>query len=531
MGIEEGRTPPRGMSRRKFLGRLGAGAASTAVLGSVGNAVATAATTRDGAAMSGAAAGRTDRFTRMFRQPPFALPSAAMETALREIGKPGGMLDAKDDLSKGPVALIVDPALNVGNPNNPTHTAGTTFMGQFLDHDITFDLSSRLGQVTSPEATLNVRTPAFDLDTVYGGGPGASAVLYQPGDPIKLRVESGGRYEDLPRTTDNVAIIADPRNDENLVIAGLQVAFLKFHNAAVDRVRSEGVTDPSEAFAAARRLTTWHYHWMILHEFLPLFIGQQAVNDILARGRRHYTATVPIIPVEFQGAAYRFGHSMVRPSYRVNVTGNGGAPFFGFVFDPSEAGSADPSDLSGGFRAERRFIDWETFFDFGDGQVRPNKKIDTAISTPLFNLPVGTIAKFPGTELGPTSLPQRNLLRHLTWLLPSGQRLAQVMGLPVLSPADLDELSGFGLNLDRSTPLWLYILREAELVADGLHLGPVGGRIVGEVFIGLLQTDPASYLRSAPQWRPTLPTRSGDGDFRMVDFLTLAGVDPQSRAS
>jgi hypothetical protein len=148
------------------------------------------------------------------------------------------------------------------------------------------------------------------------------------------------------------------------------------------------------------------------------------------------------------------------------------------------------------------------------------------LSTPLFNLPLGAIAD--GSL--PTSLPQRNLLRHLTWQLPSGQRIAETMHAPVLSPGDLGELAGYRLGLERSTPLWYYVLREADVMGGGQHLGPVGGRIVGEVIIGLLLADRDSILSPAARgWRPTLPTRAGDGNFRMVDLLTFAGVDPSSR--
>ena len=159
--------------------------------------------------------------------------------------------------------------------------------------------------------------------------------------------------------------------------------------------------------------------------------------------------------------------------------------------------------------------------------MRPNKLIDTRLSTPLFNLPRVTI---PGVG-GPTSLPQRNLLRHFTWELPSGQRIAREMNAPSLSRGDLAELQPYGHDLDSSTPLWYYILKEAEVMEDGRRLGLVGGRIVGEVIIGLLQLSSRSFLASNPRWRPTLPTRNGrvTGDFRMVDFLTFAGVDPTSR--
>lgn len=504
------------------------------ILKSMGIAAASASTfTPISAVLAQSRDTRPDRFGRLFPHlAPFASLSDKVTQALLEIGRPGGMMDAKDALERGPVDLIVDPALSLINKNHPTHTAGVTFVGQFLDHDMTFDAGSRLGVPTEPRRARNSRMPTLNLDSVYGEGPVGSLKLYDPNDRMKLRIESGGLFEDLPRNADKTAIIADPRNDENLMLSGLQAAFIKFHNRAVDYVRSRNRHyEPEDVFDRARRLTTWHYQWIVMHEFLPQIIGQPMVSRILERGRRFYRPDEGegFIPVEFQGAAYRFGHSMVRPSYRANLAGDNGNPFFGLIFAPGQVGAADPIDLSGGARAPRRFVGWQTFFNFGDGAVRPNKLIDTTISTPLFNLPLPTIAGF---SLGsPTSLPQRNLLRHITWQLPSGQSIAREMRVPVLSAADLGDLKGLGVGFETSTPLFFYVLREAQLMASGLTLGPVGGRIVGEVILGLLETDPDSYMSARRSWRPTLPTRSGQvtGEFRMVDFLTFAGVDPGSR--
>jgi hypothetical protein len=517
MSTTEGtETHPR-FTRGSFLKRAGVGAGAVALGTGVGDANFAAP------ARSATVPTSPTAFGRIFPDlPPFAPATAAVQDALKALGAKGGLLDAKDDLSKGPVLLITDPTLSGNNPNNPTHTAGTTFMGQFIDHDITFDTSSSLGVPTDPGTSPNARTPSLDLDSVYGGGPVGSPQLYDSADRDKLRCESGGLFEDLPRTGDGTAIIPDPRNDEHVVIAGMQCAFILFHNNAVDWARAHGSTGAG-TFAQARQLTTWHYQWLVLKEFLPLFVGQGVVDDILKKGRKFYRPAQgqAFIPVEFQGAAYRFGHSMVRPSYRANLKGDNGRPFFGMIFDPAGDGQSDPVDLRGGARAARRFVGWQTFFDFGDGEVKPNKRIDTHISTPLFNLPLGAIASHDQPQV----LPQRNLLRQLTWSLPSGQKIAGEMGVSPLHKADLAELAPYGF--DKSTPLWYYVLKEAEVVADGLTLGPVGGRIVAEVLLGLMQTDPSSFLVQRPNWTPTLT--SAGSSFRMTDFLKFAGVDPASR--
>ncbi len=514
---------PRGHSRRHFLRNLGIGAAGAGAATVAGPFAPKQAKAADLPPIPS----RGDRFSRIFDLPPFADETPAVTDALKHLGERGGIMDAKDKLGAGPVALLTDPSLSTVNRDNPTHTAGTTFFGQFIDHDITFDATSSLGHATDPATTQNVRSAAFDLDSVYGGGPIVDAQLYDPNDQAKLVVESGGLFEDLQRGAGNVAIIGDPRNDENLITAGIQLSALKFHNAVVDDVRPGPSPDQSlDAFANARTLTTWHYQWLVLHQFLPQFVGQDMVDDVLRRGRKIYRPSGEAsIPVEFSGAAYRFGHSMVRPSYRANLSGDkGGKPFFGFIFDPRDDRQRDPDDLRGGYRAKRRYIDWQTFFDFNDGEIKRNKRIDTKISSPLMNLPLPTL---PGGT-GPSSLAQRNLLRHLTWELPSGQAIAAKIHADPLAPGDLDELSQYGVGFEKSTPLWYYVLKEAEVVNDGLHLGPVGGRIVAEVFIGLMQLDQRTWLASQPNWKPKY---GSGGSFTMNDWLTVAGVDPASRAS
>jgi hypothetical protein len=468
------------------------------------------------------------KFGRIFGNlPPFAFDSPSVRAALKELGKLGGPMDPKDVLTAHPVDLILKPEKFVNNPDNPEMTAGMTFLGQFLDHDLTLDITSSLEQQIDPEQIRNFRSPVFELDSVYGQGPDGSPALYDqsvdhgrttllveavPGSEAFTR--DGSVKFDLPRNSQGTPILGDPRNDENLVLSQLHVAMLRFHNAMVVKVKADtGSTNLHEVFTEAQRLVRWHYQWIIVHEFLPLTIGKALTKSILEGGRKFYQwRNAPYIPVEFSVAAYRFGHSQVRPSYRVNFGPNDASQSFALLFNDGLAVNPVALDMRGGTRAPNRFIDWQTFFDFGDGRARNNKRIDTRLSTVLFDLP-----GLPGGE--PQSLATRNLLRHLTFKLPSGQRVAKAMGLKPLAKSDLKDLKP--LHLDDSTPLWFYVLREAEKKGDGKRLGPVGGRIVGEVFIGILEGDPMSYLRQDPDWTPTL----GSNDtFTVVDLLKFAGV-------
>jgi hypothetical protein len=488
---------------------------------------------------------QNDSFTRMFPGlSPFAPATDRIREKAKKLGEKDGVLDAKD-LMTDPIQSILNPAVfSPNNPDNLNMTAGVTFFGQFVDHDLTLDLRSPLLERTNPRRTRNFRTAAFDLDSVYGEGPQEAPELYDrtSGD-IKFRVEAipgsekvsrqGAIRYDLPRDATGSAIIGDSRNDENVIISQFHLAMLRFHNAVVDYLRTEKPeftgASAEQVFEMAQRLVRWHYQWIVLHEFLPLTIGQERVDEIVRGGPRFFNADDsrfrngrgdPQIPIEFSVAAYRFGHSQVRPSYRLNFGPDGGSPFFAFVVDDSlDPNDPDPADLRGGKRAPRRFVDWQTFFDFGDGNSRPNKKIDAKLSTGLFQL-LGSRGPSPGMPAdGIQSLASRNLMRHVNFGLPSGQAVARLLGVQVLTSEQLAELD----DMDHSTPLWFYILKEAELLEDGVHLGPVGGRIVGEVFIALLQGDRTSYLVAEPNWKPIL---SMTGEFHITDLLTFAGVVP-----
>ena len=445
------------------------------------------------------------KFGRLFPALPPSFPS---QEALLALGQSGGVMDPGE----------------AHNQNNPQIPAGFVFLGHFIDHDITFDTTSSLERQNDPEAIKNFRTPVLELDSVYGSGPGATPYLYEK-DNLRLLIDDVAP-RDLPRNSNGTALIGDPRNDENLIIAQLQLAFLKFHNAVVQDETN---------FETAQQLVRWHYQWIVLHEFLPLMVGQEIVDQIYhgncySSGRRFYNwRNEPFIPVEFAVAAYRFGHAQVPARLQVNdvFKANGRADIP--LFDPEEIGDADPDDLSGfGKRAERRFVDWKYLFDTGDNVHQPSKRIDTTLSGPLFSLPFFI-------ESGDiSSLAQRNLLRGLAFSLPSGQAVAQAMCIEPLTPVDLDVIRvlpyrdragrecQIETGFERETPLWYYILAEAEVCENGTRLGPVGGRIVAEVLIGLLEGDRLSFVRANPRWKPTLGEQPGQ--FRMKDLFSVAGV-------
>lgn len=491
-----------------------------------------------------------DSYSRMFPGlVPYAPPTKEARDLAQKVGVKGGPCDALDLLTD-PIQSILNPDVHSpNNPDNPNMTAGMTFFGQFLDHDITLALKAPLHRPTNPRRTTNFRSAELDLDSLYGDGPDQSPELYDTssGD-IKFKVDEipgsekmsrdGEVRFDLPRDAHNNAIIGDGRNDENILISQFHLAMLMFHNAVTDQVRKDPAfanRSAKEVFTEAQRQVRWHYQWIIVNEFLPLTIGQGRVNEIMRQGPRFYNVSErsqdkefrsrgqnPLIPVEFAVAAYRFGHSQVRPSYRMNFGASPGNEFFAFIFDDSaDPNDPDPNDMRGGKRAPRRFVDWQTFFDFGDENVRNNKKIDAKLSTPLMLLP-GSRGPAPGLpDDGVQSLPSRNLMRHVNFGIPSGQAIARVMGVRVLTPEQLSELAQF--NMEKNTPLWLYILKEAEALEQGLRLGPVGSRIVGEVFIGLLKADKDSYLSADRNWKPTLPSAKS-GDFEIADLLKFAGV-------
>ena len=447
-------------------------------------------------------------------------------------------LPQRDPGEKPILALVEHMALQESSQTDIP--AGYTYLGQFIDHDITFDPTSKLQRDNDPQALVNFRTPRFDLDSLYGAGRADQPFLYDwdqtrhPG--VKLLVDRPRDKRlaevDLPRNSQGRALIGDGRNDENLIISQLHLLFVRFHNAVVDHLcDGPGELGGAELFDEAQRLVRWHYQWIVTHDFLRRVVGKTTASSILHEKKgdvptvklRHFTwRREPVIPVEFSGAAFRFGHSMVRPSYRLND--DVVAEVFPF---PGQSGP----DLSGFRRLPRPLvIAWENFFfdRFVDGRNR-SMKIDTGLAKPLSHLPRET------TEDGP-SLAWLNLTRGRALGLPAGQDVANAMGIERLDDDDLlsaqatpEPVPGEAREaLLAATPLWYYILCEAAKRGErwggepggGKHLGPVGGRIVGEVLVGLLAADPHSYLRQFPTWRPHL--HASREDFTMTDLVRFA---------
>jgi hypothetical protein len=437
---------------------------------------------------TGANRGREARFGLMFKHlPAFEPPDPLLRSLAAQMGEPN---------SQNPFDL-----------DNPRITAGFTFLGQFIDHDMTLDRTPLGEQNDDPHGVTNFRSPLFDLESMYGGGPVESPELYEPDGSGRLRVVRNAEgVDDLPRRPDGTAILRDPRNDENLIIAQLHLLFIKFHN----KVLSSGV-----GFAEAQRLTRWHFQWIIVHDFLTKVAGTEVVARFIGGkkfNREFYKPKNPhrpMMPIEYSVAAYRFGHSMVRAAYLLNAREERPvvAPIFG----------AAGSDLRGSQPLPRRLeIDWKHLFvvpEQEDALRNQARLIDGKLSLPLFNLPPTVV------QDAVTSLAERNLTRGKDFGLPAGQDIARAMGVTPLSNAELGLPNPTDPGWEGKAPLWFYILKEAELRHGGERLGPVGGRLVAEVILGILDADKNSYLNAKSPFTPGAPIAKKPGQFLMGDLV------------
>jgi Animal haem peroxidase len=477
------------------------------------------------------------KFGRMFRalHPAFdpddeSLQPIFEELAAKMVNEFDPPKDGKDDEESGIPALY-------------------TYLGQFIDHDITFDPASSLQKANDPDALVDFRTPAFDLDNVYGRGPDDQPYMYQQADNRLFQIGkqklSGGKDQnafDLNRGENGRALIGDPRNDENTIVSQFQGLLLRFHNRFVQ-------DNPDLSFADVQREVRFHYQFVVLNDFLPRIVHSDVLTALRTNGRfdqdklKFYRPkNAPFLPVEFSVAAYRLGHSMVRPGYRLNDNDQTLLPIF-----PTPAHSL-PNGLTGFRPVDPTFgIDWGRFIDIdtrdydGDATIQKNRlqfayRIDTSLVNVLMQLP-------PVIAQNPSSLAARNLIRGWRMGLPSGQAVAHRMGVTPLQDSEIHLGPGLESGLPADTianvaggkfngkcPLWTYILAEAMLHMQPVkipvvqdvtiqtpRLGPVGGRIVAEVFLGLMFGDAHSMLRQEPEWQP----KAGPG-FALKDFVNFA---------
>jgi hypothetical protein len=453
-------------------------------------------------------------------------------------------------------AMVVGGGTDGGRHGVP---AGYTYFGQFVDHDLTMDRTDlALGENVSPTDLLQGRSPRLDLDSLYGAGPASpqSARFYaadglhlRTGDTIGVPPDAAKEGHDLPRAgtgrtaqARRTALIPDPRNDENLVVAQTHLAMIRFHNRIVDKVPAS--VPPAQRFGRARKRVTLHYQWLIRHDYLPRICRAATLDDVWRNGRvlvepDAAPTDVPAMPIEFSIAAFRLGHSMVRETYNWNRRFPGQDGFLEYMF----AFSALGGDLGGENRLISSWVaDWRRMYDFvsaghprlgAPGGVNRAMRLDTVLTNPLQNLPPSV---FGGSDAIPFDDLRRNLaFRNLTRAgmvrLATGQGMAALLrkrGVPVrdLTREQILEGSGgarlTGLTaaerdaLATRTPLWFYVLREAEHNAGRLR--DVGARIVAETFHRAIEGSRFSIVRE-PDWRPTI---GRDGTFEMTDLLFFA---------
>lgn len=386
-------------------------------------------------------------------------------------------------------------SLPAGSPSGDAQSAaGWPIFGQILAHDLTAD---RSGIDAHAESLHNARSARLDLQMLYGDGPVGCAYFYDISDPDKFLMSDDGW--DVPRNPQGVALIGDPRNDSHLLVNRLHVAMLHVHNAIVDQLRADGV-EAGEVFDQARRVLTWHFQWIVVNDFLPVLVGQDLVDDVVRHGGRWFNRPLGYgrVPVEFSHAAYRYGHSQIRDEYTLR---------------PGEPARALFPDLLG-FRPVTvdKHIDLAMLFDLpGRAPAQRARRITAQLPAHLLKLPTALTGEVSAPDHA--SLATRDLMRGQLTHLPSGEAVAALMS----GREQKHWKDGAG------TPLWQYVLHEADIHTSGERLGPVGGRIVAETLIGLLRADEGSYLNATTPWEPTLPF--GGDRFHLHDLLLLSEAE------
>jgi hypothetical protein len=428
-----------------------------------------------------------------------------------------------------------------------TPRIGYTYFGQFVGHDLTHDVTPFVGPYAKAEKTPNFRTAAFDLDHVYGSGPAGSPYLYEGEEgaetfKIGATVPSG-YLRDLPVRDGHVLIgdMEDTRNLDNLLLRQLHVLFLKFHNEAIRQLKTNPALESAingsggeTLFDQARRLVCWHYQWIIRHDYLPRMLHNDVWHFQANRSARQPGSTFSV-PIEFSLAAFRFGHSMVRKAYRLNCRTKR------VLIEELMALGQKPEPI-----ADDYLVEWGTFFDGlpTSGPQASSAFIDTSVSQAMHGLSPDTIRLANKLEsIHPSNLPVRTLVRGARAQLPSGQEAAdalvaqgKIKSEDRLTSAelrkDISNRSGSVLSrngFEQNTPLFYYILKEAELKGEGITLGPVGSHIISEVVQSALEADPDGYLAvvgpnwELPQWY--FPNGSRRRINSLIGIVQLVGDD------
>lgn len=369
---------------------------------------------------------------------------------------------------------------------------GLSIFSQFLAHDVTFESTSKFSDQNNIDRFQNDRTINLDLDCLYGQK--TQDFFYDANDKAKLLLGKCHRdsdynmeWFDLQRNSQGKAIIPDARNDENIIVSRQQVLFIEFHNKMVDHLRKKGKT--KNLFHEAKKQVIWYYHWLIIYEYLYKIMDWDIFEKIKNQGAQFYTNPTAL-PLEFTGAAFRTGHSQTRDLNKINQNTEKKLFELGFFSEMLE------------------LVDWRYLFNFGDGRCQFAKLIDTKVSKAFHDIPF-----IKSTDPYERSLPFRNLKRGVVYGLPSGEDVANRMGFEPIKIPETAKMDG--------TPLWFYILREAELLGhEGEHLGPVGSTILGECFFTVLKNDDYSFLKVHPKWKPTLGKDICEFDFLdMIRFV------------
>ncbi len=432
-------------------------------------------------------------------------------------------------------------AMTVGNLTAGPIPAGFTYLGQFIDHDLTFDKSALMegGNISPAEMEQN-RSPSLDLDSLYGAGPQdpGSAKFYSDGLHLKMGNADGPPSQgfDLPRKGTGTlaqkreALIPDPRNDENLAVAQTHLAMIRFHNRVVDTLPAS--VPAAQRFNEARKIVTKHYQWVIRHDFLSRICQKAVVDDVFKNGRKAFEVgaspmALPTMPIEFSVAAYRLGHSMIRAEYSWNVN------FPDATLDQLFDFSGLSGDLGGGTRLPNIWIaDFRRLFKFEradlvvpTGKFNRAMRVDTKLVNPLRQLRVPD--PDPRKNLAFRNLTRANMVKlatgqqMLTFLRSKGVTLTRLTTAQIRDGSNGATLAGLSpaarTAVFANTPLWFYILREAEF--NGGKLGGVGARIVAETFHRAMEGSKFSIVRDTA-FKPTLgPSKP---NFAMTDLLLFA---------